>query len=139
MRDYGTVIDGTFNTSENLAAYNAFRLMVNSTPPIPGTLEVNISYLGSGGAYGVYALASLPLSGTVDIPFSSFAAPPSFPAIDFTQIHSVELTFRGNFLAPGTYVFDNFEAVTVPEPGTVSILLAGFLALAFKGRRLLAN
>jgi hypothetical protein len=130
--DYGHVGYGTATTSADLSAYNAFRITVISAPQNPGQLEVNLGYRGSPTQlYGVWALADLPASGIVDIPFSSFGVPQSFPPIDLTQIHDIGLTFRGNLLSAGTLVLDNFQVTTVPEPGTFAIMAIGVLGFGF--------
>ncbi len=132
--DEGFLNYGTPTTSVDLSAYNAFRITIDSAPQNPGKLEVDFSYLEHSGAFGVYALATLPTSGTVDIPFSSFIVPPKFPPLDFTQAHSVGLSFRGSLLAQGTYVLDNFQVVVVPEPSSIALLAFGMLGVGLACR-----
>ena len=115
----------------NAGTLDTFRISVNSAPPNAGQLELDLSYFVSPNSlYGTYALATLPTSGTVEIPFSSFVTNADFPRVDFTMVHSVALAFRGNLLARGTYVFDNFQvesrgiAVTPPRFVPTSLVLS---------------
>ena len=133
--DFASVIYGTATTLINISGYNAFRITVDSTPQTAGQLEINYFYYGSPThLYGVNAYATLPSSGTVDIPFASFVSNAGFPPIDFTQAHAIGLTFRGNLLGQGAYVFDNFQAVVVPEPSTIALLACGILGVGLTCR-----
>jgi hypothetical protein len=142
--DYGVVLDGWLDTNVDLSSYNAFRITVVSAPQNAGQLEVVYWYRGSPThSYGVDAWATLPASGIVDIPFSSFLdswiSAGTFPPIDWTQAEGVGLTFRGNLLAQGTYVLDDFlavtQAVTVPAPGAIVLGCIGFGLSGWLGRR----
>ena len=93
----------------DLTPYNGFQVTVLSAPARSGYLtagagDPNLSLAG--------ALASLPASGTGNaiFPFSWWDG----SGVDFHNIYDVEVDFYA--AVPGTYVFDNLQAVVVPEP-----------------------
>lgn len=110
--DYGWLTYGDVFSVQDLSAYNAFRLTVVSAPDIPfnNSLWIVLSYYNSPtSSVSSFAYVDLPASGIVEIPFSEFASPGS-PSPDLTQVQDVQLGLN-YLLAPGTYVFDNFQAV----------------------------
>jgi hypothetical protein len=106
--DYSWVTYGTVGSVHDLSLYNAFRLTVVSAPDI----RHNSLWIVLGSTVVSYAYVDLPASGIVYIPFSLFAN--SDIPLDLTQVQDVQLGLN-NWLSPGTYVFDNFEALVIPE------------------------
>jgi len=106
----------------DLSAYNAFQVTVLSAP-------AGADYVGFGAGdpsiIASGALASIPPSGSgpASAPFSWW----DWSGVDFHHIYAVEFECYAD--VPGTYVFDNFQAVLVPEPATLTLGLLGALAL----------
>ena len=104
----------------DLSHYNAFEITVLSAPAGEGYLGMGVGDL-NGSASG--AVAQLPTSGTVIVPFSWWDS----AGVDFAHVMDVEVDINAE--VPGTYVLDNFQAVLVPEPTMLS--LAGLSAAAW--------
>jgi hypothetical protein len=56
----------------------------------------------------------------------------SFALTGFNNLNSVSITGNGSFFA---FALDNLNISTVPEPGTLAIIMAGLLPLGFALRR----
>lgn len=127
--DWFEVSDGYVqNSTLDLTGYNAFALTVLSAPAgWPGSdLTAGAGSFDAGnGIIAIGAPASLPDSGIgrAVFPFSWWDG----SGVDFNKIFEVEVDFYAE--VPGTYVFDNLQAVVVPEPATLTLGLIGALAL----------
>ena len=121
--DWFTLSDGYVpGRTVDLTPYNAFALTLLNAPAGSGYLTMGAGDTSTGAAG---ALASLPESGTgtAVFPFSWWDG----SGVDFHNIFEVEVDFYA--AVPGTYVFDNLQAVVVPEPATLTLSLIGGLAL----------
>jgi hypothetical protein len=120
------------DVTQDLSAYNALRVTVNSAPANPGLLGASVgTYVTTGQGF-----VSLPSSGTVDIPFSlfdQFTASHGYAAINYSRVWSAGLIFYS--LSPGVYEFSGFEAVLIPEPSTFALAGLGSIALMLARRR----
>ena len=119
--DWFVATDG-YNPSSiyDLSHYNAFEVTIVSAPAGPGWLGMGVGDL-NGSASG--AVAPLPTSGTIIVPFSWW----DWAGVDFQHVMDVEVDINAE--VPGTYVLDDFQAVEVPEPTLLS--LAGLGAAAW--------
>jgi uncharacterized repeat protein (TIGR03803 family) len=111
----------------NLSAFNAFRITVVSAPDNAGQMDVGLIYDGTNEAS---ASVTLPTSGTVTLPFSSFIAGPPSPPVDFTHVDSIALLLDGSQLSPGRYVLAYFLAVATPIAPPVILSQLGFGVLS---------
>jgi hypothetical protein len=97
--------------------------------------DVTSTFLSTSGGYG-YKISSGPETiSTTDI--ASFGTAWKLVTIDFTALASTT-TFSiwgaGTSDSYGTS-FDNFQAVAVPEPGTLGLFAAGLAMLGLSARR----
>lgn len=135
--DFGAMYDDSVTAgSTDLSAYDAFQLTVVSAPLNSGSIDFMMVFTAPGQVYSARATASIPSSGIVTVPFASLITGSASLPIDLTRVRGVGLEF-GNQSSLGTYVFDDFLAITaVPESSTVALMILGlvFLGLGLKAK-----
>lgn len=130
--DFGAMYDDRITTPTDLSAYNAFQLTVVEAPASTGTIDFMMVFDAPGITYSARATAAIPSSGVVTVPFSMLTTGSSTLPINLTRTRGVGLEF-GNGSPAGTFVFDDFLAVTmapVPEPASALLMAMGLVAVA---------
>lgn len=130
--DFGAMYDDRITTPTDMSAYDAFQLTVVDAPANAGTIDFMMVFTAPGITYSARATASIPSSGVVTVPFALLSTGTTNLPIDLTRTRGVGLEF-GNGSPAGTFVFDDFLAVTlapVPEPASALLLALGLAAVS---------
>jgi len=130
--DFGAMYDDRITAPTDMSAYDAFRLTVIDAPVNPGSIDFMMVFSAPGINYAARATAPITSSGVVTVPFSLLRTGSDALAIDLTRVRGVGLEF-GNLSPAGTFVFDDFLAVTaVPEAASLVLMALGLAAVALK-------
>lgn len=129
---YRVVWDGD-NISNNLNTTNSFDLAaggntgifmaVRSDGVAPGTVTVYNGNTAFSSGFNLPGLGFLAPFTIISLPFASFGG------ANFSQVSAVVLEIRTDLTAPGIDSTIDFIVASVPEPGSLALLLGG-LAMA---------